>query len=144
MLTSLFFATAAGAFLFLNWTWISAARDPAGMEIRAVRVKHGKDATVDVDPSELPAARQRYRGALDLLAVSFESDLKDDAHVRAGRFIGCFKTQTAGAWGPLNAPTLLCSHPSVPLSGVVQAQAVGGPGLLELVSFGVSGAASEL
>jgi hypothetical protein len=31
-LTALFFATAAGVFLFLNWTWISAARDPAGTE----------------------------------------------------------------------------------------------------------------
>lgn len=32
-LSFLFLATAVGAFLFLNWTWISAGRDPGGTEI---------------------------------------------------------------------------------------------------------------
>jgi hypothetical protein len=121
-----------------------AGRDPSGMEIRALRIKNGTRAARDVDPGELPTVRRQYRSALDLLAVSFDTENKDDANVPAGRFIGCYETQTSGPWGPLHAPSVVCSHPSVPLSGVVRAQAVGGGGVLELVAFGVTGAEGEL
>jgi hypothetical protein len=121
-----------------------AGRDPSGMEIRALRIKNGASAARDVDAGDLPTVRPQYRSALDLLAVSFDSENKDDANVPAGRFIGCFETQTSGPWGPLHAPSVVCSHPSVPLSGVVRAQAVGGGGVLELVGFGVTGAEGEL
>jgi hypothetical protein len=118
-------------------------RDPAAMEIRAIRVKKNRELPVDVDPGELPTVRQRYRGALDLLAVSFEGELKDDAKVPAGRFIGCYENQTSGPWGPWQQPSTMCSHPSVPLSGVVRAQTANRTSVMELVGFGVTGAESE-
>ena len=34
----LFLATAGGAFLFLNWSWMSAGRDPAGVEMATIGV----------------------------------------------------------------------------------------------------------
>jgi hypothetical protein len=120
-----------------------AGRDPAGMEIRAIRIKKGRGAPVDVDPGALLDARARYRASLDLLAMSPESQDKDDVRVPAGHFIGCYSVQMPGPWGPWQAPSVVCSHPSVPLSGVVRATPVGKPGLMELVNFGATGAESE-
>jgi hypothetical protein len=119
-------------------------RDPAGMEIRALRVKKGNAAPVDVDPTGDAATRDQYRHALDLLAVSFEGQEKDDARVPGGHFIGCWKNQTSTPWGPWQSPSVVCAHPKVPLSGIVRAQPVGGGALLELVAFGISGAEGEL
>jgi len=121
-----------------------SGRDPAGMEIRALRIKKGRGAPVDVDPGTLLEARARYRASLDLLAMSIESQEKDDVRVPAGHFIGCFSVQTPGPWGPWQTPSVVCSHPSVPLSGVVRAAPVSKTGLMELVGFGATGAESEL
>lgn len=123
---------------------LRTGRDPKGMEILSARVKKGNAPPVVIELDALDDVRRRYRGHLDLLAITFESDLKDDAKVPAGRFIGCFSTQTPGPWGPLDLPTTICSHPSVPLSGVVSAKPVGFPGTMELVAFGVGGAESEM
>lgn len=123
---------------------LHTGRDPSGMEIRSLRIKRGNNAPVDVDPTELVNARAQYRHYLDLLAVSFESNLKDDARVPGGHFIGCYKSKTSKAWGPWQSSALLCSHPSVPLSGVVRAQTTDAQSLMELVSFGVRGAEPEL
>ena len=121
-----------------------SGRDPAGMEIRALRVKRGRGAPVDVDPGTLLEARARYRASLDLLAMSVEGQEKDDVRVPAGHFIGCYRTETPGPWGPWQLPSIVCSHPSVPLSGVVRAKTVGKASIMELVGFGLSGAESEL
>jgi hypothetical protein len=120
-----------------------SGRDPAGMEIRAIRIKKGNGAPVDVDAGALLEVRARYRGALDLLAMTVDTQDKDDMRVPAGHFIGCYKVATPGPWGPWAMPATLCAHPSVPLSGVVRATPVGKGGLMELVSFGVTGAESE-
>ena len=82
--------------------------------------------------------------SLDLLAMSIESQEKDDVRVPAGHFIGCFSVQTPGPWGPWQTPSVVCSHPSVPLSGVVRAAPVSKTSLMELVGFGATGAESEL
>jgi hypothetical protein len=120
-------------------------RDPAGMEIRTLLVRKGNDQPTVVDPlTGDPKIRARYRAALDLLAVPGEGDEKDDVRVPGGHFIGCYRIDTQGAWGPLQTPTDLCTHPSVPLSGVVRAMSASAtkPGLVELISFGVTGAES--
>jgi hypothetical protein len=119
-------------------------RDPAGMEIRALRIKKGNAAPVDVDMTSESGDRDRYRHGLDLLAVSFEGKEKDDIRVPAGHFIGCWKNQTSTPWGPWQSPSVVCAHPSVPLSGVVRAASGTGSAVLELVSFGASGAEGEL
>jgi hypothetical protein len=120
-----------------------SGRDPAGMEIRALRIKKGKSPPVDVDPGALLEVRSRYRSSLDLFAMALESEDKDDMRVPAGHFIGCYKVKTTDAWGPWPVPAELCSHPSVPLSGVVRATPAGKTGLLELIEFGLTGAESE-
>jgi hypothetical protein len=122
---------------------MQAGRDPSGMVIRTLLVRKGSDQPTAVDPmTGDPKIRARYRAALDLLAVPGEGDEKDDVRVPGGHFIGCYRIETQGAWGPLQTPTDLCTHPSVPLSGVVRAVSATTPGLVELIDFGVTGAES--
>jgi hypothetical protein len=120
-----------------------SGRDPSGMEIRALKIKKDNGPATDVDPGLLINVRAEYRGALDLLAASFEGQQQDDAHVPAGRFIGCYKSTTAANWGPWHEVSTVCSHPAVPLSGIVRGTPVGKPGTMELVNFGLRGAESE-
>jgi hypothetical protein len=121
-----------------------SGRDPAGMVIRTLLIRKTGGQPIVVDPGTGdPQIRARYRAALDLLAVPGEADEKDDVRVPGGHFIGCYRIETQGAWGPLQTPTDLCTHPSVPLSGVVRAVSAGKPGLVELVGFGVTGAETE-
>jgi hypothetical protein len=123
---------------------MSGGREPSSMEIRALRVKKGDAQPVEVDPAAQPEVRAKYRAALDLFAMSVEGDDKDDVRVPGGHFIGCYRVETAGAWGPWPVPVEVCTHPSVPLSGVVRASPVGKTGLMELVAFGVTGAEGEM
>jgi hypothetical protein len=121
-----------------------AGRDPSGMVIRTLLVRKPDGQPTSIDPTTAAApVRAKYRAALDLLAIPGEGDEKDDVRVPAGHFIGCYRIETQGAWGPLQVPTDLCTHPSVPLSGVVRAVSAGKSGLVELISFGVNGAESE-
>jgi hypothetical protein len=112
-------------------------RDPAGMEIRDIQVRRG-DTIVDVAPADVPAARNQYQQVLDLLAVAFETDLKDDVRVPGGHFIGCYKFETGRPWGPWQKGSLVCVHPSVPLSGIVRALPLDQTGSMELVAFGAT------
>lgn len=120
-----------------------SGRDPDGMEIRALLLKKGDAPPTQVDPGMIPQVRGQYRAVLDLLAMSVESEEKDDLRVPAGHFIGCYTVKTKVAWGPWQTMSDVCSHPSVPLSGVVRAKPIGQSSLLELVGFGSSGATSD-
>jgi hypothetical protein len=122
---------------------MKSGRDPDGMEIRALRVKKGDAPATDVDAGMIPQVRGQYRAVLDLLAMAVETDEKDDLRVPAGHFIGCYAVKTKVAWGPWQTMSDVCSHPSVPMSGVVRAKPLGQSALLELVDFGTSGATSE-
>jgi hypothetical protein len=123
---------------------LAGGREPSSMEIRVLRVKKGNAPPVEVDPGAQPEVRAKYRAALDLFAMSVEGDEKDDVRVPGGHFIGCYRIETTGAWGPWPVAAEVCTHPSVPLSGVVRASPIGKAGLMELVAFGVTGAESEM
>jgi hypothetical protein len=121
-----------------------SGRDPAGMEIRSLLVRKGSGQPVIVDPTTAdPQVKAKYRAALDLLAIPVQGEQKDDMRVPGGHFIGCYRVETQGPWGPWQVPSDVCTHPSVPLSGIIRAQPADKPGLLELVAFGVTGAEGE-
>jgi hypothetical protein len=123
---------------------LNSGRDPAGMEIRFLKLKVGDGAPIELEGAALDRARDAYHDDLDLLASVFEPADRDDFHVPAGHFVGCYAAQTKEPWGPWDVPSVICSHPSVPLSGVVHAQPVGKVGVMELVAFGLTGARGEL
>lgn len=114
-------------------------RDASGAEIRELSVRKNDSPTiVDFRGDELAAGRAQYGYLIDLLAIVFESDIKDDVRVPGGHFIGCYKFETGRPWGPWQKGSLVCAHPSVPLSGVVQALPLDASGSLELVGFGAA------
>jgi hypothetical protein len=124
---------------------LTSGRDPAGINVRAIHVKkEGQAQSVEVQPGQMTEVKGRFHAALDLLAMPVDTNEKDDVRVPGGHFIGCYKVEISRPWGPWQEASTACSHPSVPLSGVVRAAPVGKGGLLELVDFGVSGAESEL
>jgi hypothetical protein len=124
--------------------FLRGGRDTSAIELRGVRIKKGDGPAVDLDATADPMARNHIYQALDLLAVAVESQEKDDARVPGGHFIGCWKHQTPGPWGPWQKPSNVCAHPSVPLSGIVFAKPTDGSALMELVAWGLSGAEPEL
>jgi hypothetical protein len=137
-------ATGQGRELAKVLVAMPGGRDPAGMVIRTLLIRKPGGQPVSVDPTTGDAQiLARYRAALDLFATAGEGDEKDDLRVPGGHFIGCYRIETQGPWGPWHAPTDLCTHPSVPLSGVVRAEPAAGHALLELIAFGVTGAESE-
>jgi hypothetical protein len=108
-----------------------------------VRTKVGNGAVVDIGLDALAGTQADFRPELDLLAATWEGQQQDDVRVPAGKFIGCYKSDSSTPWGPWQAPSHICAHPSVPLSGVVRATPMDKPGVMELVNFGLTGAESE-
>jgi hypothetical protein len=119
-------------------------RSPALMQIRAVKVKEGKQPVREIDPNVLPVVQAVYRAALSTLTLGWEGKPQENVQVPAGSFAGCYKVQSDVAWGPWQAASVSWSHPAVPLSGVVRSRRLDGRGMLELVNFGETGAQSDL
>jgi hypothetical protein len=92
----------------------------------------------------LQLVRGLYASAIKGLVVSWQGLPQEDAAVIAGVFVGCFKAQTAAAFGPVHRESVTWSHPAVPISGLVRSQSLDGHENMELVAYGETGAVSEL
>jgi len=119
-------------------------RNPALMEIRAVKIKDRKGNVTEVDPNLLPITQAIYRNALTTLSLGWEGKPQEDVQAAAGTFARCYKVQADVAWGPWHGARVSWSHPAVPLSGLVRSRRLDRRGTLELVNFGEEGAQSEL
>jgi hypothetical protein len=118
--------------------------DPAQIEIRAVKTRM-PDGTINEPPPGLVALMQNlYRKAVTMLVISWQGLPQEGTAVPAGRFDGCFKARSEVSWGPWSSVSDSWSHPAVPLSGLVRSHGVDKPFEMELVSFGLSGATSEM
>jgi hypothetical protein len=77
------------------------------------------------------------------LGMSWQGLPQEDAAVPTGAFAGCFRARTDATWGPWHSANNSWSHAAVPLSGLVKSVGVDKPTSMELVDFGLTGAASE-
>jgi hypothetical protein len=116
----------------------------ATMDIRAIKTRIGKGPVKDATPDELKTSRGDWAGILSMLAVGWQGLLQEEARAPAGIFQGAYKKETEESWGPNLAKSTTWSHPVVPLSGLVRAQATERRNSLLLVSFGEKGALSEI
>jgi hypothetical protein len=116
----------------------------AAMEIKALKTREGSGKVIEAGASQIVAARARWQGLLDALAVVWQAAAQEDATVPAGTFSGCYRRETPPRWGPLGAASRVWWHPLVPLTGIVRAQAIDSRGTMELVAFGEHGAVSEI
>jgi hypothetical protein len=117
--------------------------DPASIDIRAVSLKDRNGHVTNIDGAVLQMLRGSYQGAVSTLVMSWQGLPQEDASVPAGTFAGCFRARTDASWGPWHSANSSWSHAAVPLSGLVKSQGIDKPTSMELVEFGLSGAASE-
>jgi hypothetical protein len=117
--------------------------DPNSIDIRAVSLKDSRGHVTNLDGPMLSLMRSTYQGTLSTLVVSWQGLPQEDAAVPAGTFAGCFRARTDATWGPWHTANTSWSHAAVPLSGLVKSQGIDKPTSMELVEFGLTGAASE-
>jgi hypothetical protein len=117
--------------------------DPNSIDIRAVAIKDKNGRVTNLDGPMLSLLRSTYQGALSTLVMNWQGLPQEDAAVPAGTFAGCFRARTDSTWGPWHSANTSWSHAAVPLSGLVKSQGIDKPTSMELVDFGLTGAASE-
>ena len=67
---------------------------PAGMDIRAVKVKDKEGRVTELQGPTIQAMRSTYQNTVNMLAVSWQGLPQETAIVTAGNFTGCFKAHT--------------------------------------------------
>ena len=114
------------------------------VDVREVKVKDARGHVSTFEGPTLLAVRGLYASGAAGLAVSWQGRSQEDVSVLGGTFVGCFRTQSTLALGPLRRESVSWSHPAVPISGLVKSHAVAGPASLEPIAYGDAGAVSEL
>jgi len=118
--------------------------NPSTMDIRAVKMKD-KDGRVNTfEGPMIQLMKSMWQGIINTLVISWQGLPQEDASVPAGNFVGCFKARTDASWGPWKAAATSWSHTQVPINGLVKSVGIDHPHTMELVSFGDSGATSEI
>ena len=117
--------------------------DPNSIDVRAVAIKDRNGRVTNLDGAVLSLLRSTYQGTLSTLVISWQGLPQEDASVPAGTFAGCFRARTSAQWGPWHSANNSWSHAGVPISGLVKSQGIDKPTSMELVEFGLQGAASE-
>jgi hypothetical protein len=118
-------------------------RDPAEIEIRALKTKDPKGRVNELPPPAIALMQSLYRGAVAGLVIHWQGLPQEAASVPAGRFDGCYRVRSDAQWGPWKSVADSWSHPAVPLSGAVRSQGVDRPFTMELVAFGLTGATDD-
>ena len=122
---------------------IPSRTDPSSMDIRALSIKDKNGRVTNLEGPLLSLMRSSYQSTLSTLVISWQGLPQEDAAVPAGTFAGCYRARTDATWGPWHTANTSWSHAAVPLSGLVKSQGIDKPTTMELVDFGLTGAASE-
>jgi hypothetical protein len=136
--------TYAGKTITKLLLFIGDRMNPQSVEIRAVKMRDKNGRVTEFNAAMLGLMKSMWKGAVDMLFISWQGQPQETAVVAAGAFTGAFKARTDVSWGPWHGASTSWSHPLVPLSGLVKSQGIDKPTTMELVAFGDSGATSEL
>jgi hypothetical protein len=117
--------------------------DPSTVDIRAAMMKDHKGNVTNFDGPLLSLMKSSFQSVVSTMTVSWQGLPQEDVSVPGGSFTGCYKARTDAAWGPWHSATTSWGHSSVPLSGLVKSVGIDKPTTMELVDFGLTGAASE-
>lgn len=117
--------------------------DPKELEIRAVITKD-INGTVNEFPREMmPMLQNLYKSVVASLILSWQGLPQESASAPAGTFNGCYQTRSKAQWGPWKSESDSWSHPAVPINGLVKSKGVDKQFDMDLVAYGLRGAASE-
>ncbi|MCC6663901.1 MAG: hypothetical protein IT375_09160 [Polyangiaceae bacterium] len=119
--------------------------DPSSIEIKAARIRMPNSQVKELREDKLGPSADGYRKALaDIFVPSLAGTPQEDVTVPAATFRGAYKRQQKMEVGQTQSDQNVWIHPAVPISGVVKSEEIGKPAKTELVTWGTTGAKSEL
>ncbi len=117
---------------------------PSGVRVLQMTVVSPDGKTMDYDREQLEAEDYLWRPILGGLVGPWEPLARENVTVPAGSFPGCYKEKLTISAGMFKSNSEVWYHPSVPITGIVRRVDLEDFSTMELSSFGLSGAVSEL
>jgi hypothetical protein len=119
--------------------------DPNSLDVHAARIRMPNGHVRELRGDMLRPTADGYRKSLaEIFAPSLAGAPQEDVSVPAGNFHGCYKrTQKVERQSKASEQTVWV-HTDVPISGIVKSEETDGSGKTELLTWGTSGAKSEL
>jgi hypothetical protein len=119
--------------------------DPNSLDVQAARVRMPNGHVRELRGDMLRPTADGYRKALaEIFVPALAGAPQEDVTVSAGTFRGCYKrTQKVERQSKASEQTVWV-HTAVPISGIVKSEETDGSAKTELLTWGTSGAKSEL
>lgn len=115
------------------------------LEIRRAITQIDDGAVSESSSMELSIMGSMYRSMAGQLFYREQETGTSSAEVIAGQFAGCTEKDSTLRFGPVSYSAHSWHHGAVPMHGMVRSERSDGkPGITELMSFGTTGAQSEL
>jgi hypothetical protein len=119
--------------------------DPNSLEIRAAKIRMPGGHLREIRGKMLEPTAEGYKAALsDIFVPALAGAPQEDVTVPAGTFRGTYKRQQKVATAQTNSESTVWIHPAVPISGLVKSEENGKPNRTELLTWGTTGAKSEI
>lgn len=120
-------------------------QNPAGLEVKAARIRMPNSQVRELRDEMLKPSADGYRKILsEIFVPALAGAPQEDVTVPAATFRGAYKKQQKIETTQASSDQWVWIHPAVPISGVVKSEEVGKPNKTELLTWGPSGAKSEL
>lgn len=124
---------------------LKSRSDPSGLDIQAARIRMPNDQIRELRDETLKVSAEGYKRALaDIFVPSLAGAPQEDVTVPAATFRGAYKREQKVETKQASSDQWVWIHPAVPISGVVKSEEIGKPNKTELLTWGVSGAKSEM
>lgn len=124
---------------------LTSRSDPNGIEIKAARIRMPNSEMRELREDKLGPTADGYKKALaDVFVPNLAGTPQEDVSVPAATFRGAYKRQQKLDVSDGSPDQVVWLHPAVPISGVVKSEEVGKAGKTELLTWGTSGAKSEM
>ncbi|MBI3200455.1 MAG: hypothetical protein HYZ29_02860 [Myxococcales bacterium] len=124
---------------------LSNRSDPNSIEIKAARIRMPNSQVKELREDKLGPSADGYKRALaDIFVPNLAGSPQEDVTVPAATFRGAYKRQQKMEVGQAQSDQNVWIHPAVPISGVVKSEEIGKPAKTELITWGTTGAKSEM
>ncbi len=115
------------------------------LQVQRVVTQTDGGSPVISSPMEMSMLGDMYREVAGQLFILEQNAGTSSTQVPAGQFSGCLEKDSMIRFGPWSYRSHSWHHRAVPMHGMVRSERSDGkPGLTELLSFGTSGARSEV
>jgi len=124
---------------------VKSRSNPDSLQVHAARIRMPNGHVRELRDENLKPTADGYKKALaDIFVPSLTGAPQEDVTVPAGTFRSCYKRTQKIETSQATSDQTVWVHTNVPISGVVKSEEVGKPNKTELLTWGTSGAQSEL